>query len=61
MRKTPVGMRSDYFVSYEDSKGRYCEVDFELKADALKFIKRLTKNKTEGELWTRSRVFPEAN
>jgi hypothetical protein len=59
MRSAPVGLLPEYFVTYEDSKGRYTEVNFEKKSDALVYIKKLAKRKVEAELWTRSRVFPE--
>lgn len=49
----------DYFVSHEDYRGRYVEVNFEYKMDAVRYIKKLEKNGVEAELWTRIRVFPE--
>lgn len=60
MRQSPIGPLPDWFVSYLDGRGRYTEVNFERKKDALAFLKRLERNKTEGELWTRTREFPEA-
>ena len=59
MRKAPVGLLPDYFVSYEDKKGRYVEVNFERKKDAMSYLLKLARRKVETELWTRTRVFPE--
>jgi hypothetical protein len=55
MRKASIGPLPDYFVTYDDSKGRYTEVNF----DVVAYIKRLAKRNVEAELWTRTRVFPE--
>lgn len=60
MRKAPICPLPDYFVSHEDSKGRYVEVNFEKRKDAEAYMAKLRRRKIEAELWTRTRVFPEA-
>ncbi len=59
MRDFPICPLPDFFVSHEDSRGRYVEVNFEKRADAMRYIAKLKRMKTEAELWTRARIYPK--